>query len=132
MKSAKAAAEKIGLFTSVLNQLRLVLKLMSDRRVPGLVKLLPIGAVLYLLSPIDLIPDVIVGLGQLDDLGVLILGINALINMAPQYVVQELRNEIGGAYQAHKTDSTDKTDSANSPHASGETVDGSYRVVNDK
>lgn len=132
MKSAKAAAEKIGLFTSVLNQLRLVLKLMSDRRVPGLVKLLPIGAVLYLLSPIDLIPDVIVGLGQLDDLGVLILGINALINMAPQYVVQELRNEIGGAYQAHKTDSTDKTDSASSPHASGETVDGSYRVVNDK
>ncbi len=132
MKSAKAAAEKIGLFTSVLNQLRLVLKLMSDRRVPGLVKLLPMGAVLYLLSPIDLIPDVIVGLGQLDDLGVLILGINALINMAPQYVVQELRNEISGAYQAHKTDSTDNTDSASSPHASGETVDGSYRVVNDK
>lgn len=132
MKSAKAAAEKIGLFTSVLNQLRLVLKLMSDRRVPGLVKLLPIGAVLYLLSPFDLIPDVIVGLGQLDDLGVLILGINALINMAPQYVVQELRNEISGAYQAHKTDSTDNTDSASSPHASGETVDGSYRVVNDK
>ena len=120
MKSAKAAAEKIGLFTSVLNQLRLMLKLMADRRVPTLTKLLPLGAVLYLLSPIDLIPDMIVGLGQLDDLGILVLGIKSFISMAPPHVVEELQAEISGARKASNT------------HASEETVDASYRVVDDK
>ncbi len=122
MKSAKAAAEKIGLFTSVLNQLRLALKLMVDPRVPGLAKMLPIAAVLYLLSPIDLIPDMAVGLGQLDDLGILILGIKSFIGMAPAHVVEELRNEINGAGKA----------SSAKAHASDETVDGSYHVVDDK
>ncbi len=123
MKSAKAAAEKIGLFTSVLNQLRLALKLMADPRVPGLAKLLPVAAVLYLLSPIDLIPDMVIGLGQLDDLGILILGIKSFISMAPPHVVEELRNEITGS---------SKTSGKSNAHASEETVDGSYRVVDDK
>lgn len=119
MKSAKAAAEKIGLFTSVLNQLRLMLKLMADPRVPTLTKLLPLGAVVYLLSPIDLVPDMIIGLGQLDDLGILVLGIKSFISMAPAHVVAELQAEISGG-------------KASNAHASEETVDASYRVVDDK
>lgn len=122
MKNAKAAAEKAGLLMSVLNRLRLVIKLMGDQRVPGLVKMLPVAAVLYLLSPIDLIPDVAVGLGQLDDLGVLILGINSFIQMAPQHVVQELLAEIDG-----KGKGKSNTGSSDG-HASDETIDGSYRV----
>lgn len=125
MKNAKAAAEKAGLLMNVLNRLRLVIKLMGDQRVPGLVKMLPVAAVLYLLSPIDLIPDMAVGLGQLDDLGILILGINSFIQMAPQHVVQELLAEINGK---GKTSGNSSTGSNPSAHASDETIDGSYRV----
>ena len=127
MKNAKAAAEKAGLLMSVLNRLRLVIKLMGDQRVPGLVKMLPVAAVLYLLSPIDLIPDVAIGLGQLDDLGILILGVNSFIQMAPQHVVQELLAEIEG-----KSKGNGDTVSGGSAgaHASDETIDGSYRVKN--
>lgn len=127
MKSAKAATEKVGMLMSVLNRLRLVIKLMGDQRVPGLVKMLPVAAVLYLLSPIDFIPDVAIGLGQLDDLGVLILGINSFIQMAPQHVVQELLAEIEGKVKGGNT-SNGNSDSAS--HASDETIDGSYRVKN--
>lgn len=128
MKNAKAAAEKAGLLMSVLNRLRLVIKLMGDQRVPGLVKMLPVAAVLYLLSPIDLIPDVAIGLGQLDDLGILILGVNSFIQMAPQHVVQELLAEIEG--KAKGNSDIGGGSSGSGAHAGDETIDGSYRVKN--
>lgn len=38
-----------------------------------------IGCLFYVLSPIDLVPDFIPGLGQLDDLGAIILTIRSLL-----------------------------------------------------
>jgi uncharacterized membrane protein YkvA (DUF1232 family) len=69
------------------SQLRLVWFLFWDREVPVYLKLLPVLAILYALSPIDLIPDVIVGLGQLDDLTMLLVGGKVFIELAPPQVV---------------------------------------------
>ena len=54
----------------------------------------PVFAVLgaiagYLVFPIDIIPDFIPVLGQLDDLGVLIFGLDFFIRNAPPEVVEE-------------------------------------------
>lgn len=49
---------------------RLVRSLIADRRTPRSAKLALGGLLLYLLSPIDLIPDFIPGLGSLDDIAV--------------------------------------------------------------
>jgi uncharacterized membrane protein YkvA (DUF1232 family) len=38
-----------------------------------------IGCVLYVLSPIDLVPDFIPVLGQIDDLGAIVFTIRALL-----------------------------------------------------
>jgi len=69
------------------SQLRLVWFLFWDREVPVYLKLLPVLAIIYALSPIDLIPDVIIGLGQLDDLTMLLVGGKVFIELAPPQVV---------------------------------------------
>jgi uncharacterized membrane protein YkvA (DUF1232 family) len=68
---------------------RLVWALARDPRVPTQQKLV-LGAVAgYLVFPIDIIPDFIPVLGQLDDLGVLIFGLDFFIRNAPKEVVEE-------------------------------------------
>jgi hypothetical protein len=47
---------------------KLIWRLMGDKRINFLLKLLPVAAVIYLVSPIDLIPDPVPILGYLDDL----------------------------------------------------------------
>ena len=79
--------DKQGFLGGLWQQLRLVQKLFLDPEVPIYLKALPIAAVVYLLFPFDFIPDVIPGLGQLDDITILVLGAKMFIEMAPQQVV---------------------------------------------
>lgn len=68
---------------------RLVWALARDPRVPTRQKLV-LGAIAgYLVFPLDLIPDFIPVIGQLDDLGVLIFGLDFFIRNAPPDVVEE-------------------------------------------
>jgi uncharacterized membrane protein YkvA (DUF1232 family) len=70
-------------------QARLAWRLFWDRRVPLWTKLVPPAALAYILFPVDLIPDVALGLGQLDDLAVLLLGTKLFIELSPPDVVRE-------------------------------------------
>ncbi|MBX3047450.1 MAG: hypothetical protein KJZ53_01915 [Anaerolineales bacterium] len=65
-------------------QFKLLLRLMRDPRVSPLLKVLPVGAVVYLFSP-DLIPMI------LDDAVVLGVGFYAFIELCPPDVVAEHR-----------------------------------------
>lgn len=64
-----------------------------DPRTPWYAKLLVAAIVTYALSPIDLIPDFIPVLGQLDDLILLPIGIGLAIRMVPPAVLEEGRIE---------------------------------------
>lgn len=86
-----------GFFGELWQQARLALALMLDRQVPIYLKVLPLAAVAYLLFPLDFLPDLVPGLGQLDDLTVLILGAKVFIDMAPQDVVQRYLRQFTGA-----------------------------------
>ncbi|MFA6296337.1 MAG: DUF1232 domain-containing protein [Patescibacteria group bacterium] len=46
-------------------------RLFFRKETPFLYKLIPIGAILYIIFPLDFITDVIPVLGQIDDLGIL-------------------------------------------------------------
>jgi uncharacterized membrane protein YkvA (DUF1232 family) len=70
------------LFTEV----RLVARLMREPRVPLFAKALPGLAMLYVLSPLDVIPDVLPLLGQIDDLGILILSMKLFLRLCPSDV----------------------------------------------
>jgi len=65
------------------------------------------AAILYVLSPIDFMPDLLVGLGQLDDLAIIVLAILLFLQLVPASILRE--------------------------HEDGEQViDATYRVVEDK
>ena len=71
------------------NLIKLFMRLMRDPRIPIRRKVL-VGAVLvYVVSPIDLIPDFVVGFGKLDDIVVLSIAINHLTAGAEASIVEE-------------------------------------------
>jgi uncharacterized membrane protein YkvA (DUF1232 family) len=65
----------------------LVPKLMSDKRVPARTKAALTGLAVYLVSPWDIIPDFIPGIGQLDDAIVLLLFIDGVLNQIDDAVL---------------------------------------------
>ena len=64
---------------------------MADPRCPGSAKLLLAAAAAYALSPVDLIPDFIPVLGQLDDLIIVPLLIRLALKRIPRELVDEHR-----------------------------------------
>ncbi len=68
---------------------RLVFRLLLDRRVPLITKLILPAAIVYLVSPIDLFPDVIFPFGRLDDIVALIVAPVLFIALSPRRVVLE-------------------------------------------
>lgn len=79
----------ISALKELIRQVQLAWRLFFDPRVPWLTKIIPPAALIYILSPIDILPDLTLGLGQLDDLAVLLLGIKLFIELAPAEVVRE-------------------------------------------
>lgn len=75
---------------------RLYWRLLWDRRVSIWPKALLLLSIVYVLSPVDLIPDFIPIIGELDDLVVLIAVCRVFIYMCPPEVVQEHVRRIGG------------------------------------
>ena len=85
----------LGLILQLPNRGRLCWRLWRDRRVPKYLKGMVIVALLYVLSPIDLIPEFFVPfIGQLDDATLLLLASYLLIRWSPQEVVSEHRASI--------------------------------------
>lgn len=81
----------LALLPWLLGWLRLVWRLTRDRRVPFLLRLLAPLALIYVLSPLDLVPDRGRIFGWADDLLVLLLASWLLIKFSPRHVVQEHR-----------------------------------------
>lgn len=66
---------------------RLAGRLMREPRVPLLSKGVPVLAALYLLSPLDLAPDFLPLLGQVDDLTVILVALGAFVRLCPPAAV---------------------------------------------
>lgn len=71
------------------NMVKLLGKMMTDGRVPMAEKALFVGAIVYVISPLDFIPDVFPFIGQVDDLYVVALVLLRLINHTDEAVVRE-------------------------------------------
>ncbi len=121
---------------------RLGWRLLQDPRVPAWIKIgVPLLVILYFVFPIDILPDFIPGLGQLDDIGVVLLGINLLARLSPDAIVDEHKRELGitrvsGPTTYRRTDS----DYWKTPPEQGEptrrvsqtnggSIEGDYRVI---
>jgi uncharacterized membrane protein YkvA (DUF1232 family) len=123
MPSEQNVTQQVGFFKSLVNRGRLAFRLMKDPRVPIYLKVIPAAAMLYVISPLDFIPDIAIGIGQLDDIGILLAGIEGFIALCPQYVVEEHQAEINGIDPFNAAPGG----SARSA-GSSETIDGEYHV----
>lgn len=84
------------MFRGFITQLRLTWRLIRDPRVPLWTKIIPFITLGYILSPIDIIPDLLPIIGQIDDLGILLAGMRIFEALAPEDVVQQHRLELAG------------------------------------
>ena len=77
----------IGYVAELPRFLKLLWGLITDSRVEMIDKLLVAGAIAYILTPIDFIPDFIPFLGEVDDIYLLLLSVRRLIENAGRSVV---------------------------------------------
>ncbi|MGI9583991.1 MAG: YkvA family protein [Acidimicrobiia bacterium] len=71
------------------NLFKLLVGLLSDPRIPTRKKVLVATAVLYVASPVDLIPDFVVGVGYLDDIVLLAVVLDNLMSGVDEAIVIE-------------------------------------------
>jgi uncharacterized membrane protein YkvA (DUF1232 family) len=77
------------LLTNLPSFVKLFTRLIKDERVAPGPKLLVAALLAYIILPTDIVPDFLVGLGQLDDLVVLITGLRLFLRLCPAEVVRE-------------------------------------------
>lgn len=71
------------------NMVMLLGRLLKDSRVPTVEKALFVAAIVYVISPLDFIPDVFPFIGQVDDVYVVALTLLRLVNRTDETVVRE-------------------------------------------
>lgn len=117
-------------------------KLYTDPRVSMLLKIaVPVVALLYFVMPVDLLPDFIPVIGQLDEVAIALLLVRMFVALAPSDIVAEYRNKATGTgSQAGATGgSASQKTGSNKASSNGssaqprydDVVDAEYRVVND-
>ena len=93
-KSRNKGAPRTGAKRTVLHYIRqlphfvrLLFGLVTDPRVAMVDKLLVFGAIAYIVTPIDLIPDFIPFIGEVDDVYLLVIALQRLISNAGRLVL---------------------------------------------
>jgi len=87
--AANRATRAVSLLFQLPSLLRLYWRLLVDRRVPLWPKAVLVATLAYVVSPVDLIPDLMPVIGQLDDLTLLVLVGRAFLWWCPADVVTE-------------------------------------------
>ncbi|MHB0868281.1 MAG: YkvA family protein [Chloroflexota bacterium] len=109
---------RIGILWRLWQAARLVWPLLKDPRVPLVTKMVPPSALLYTIFPMDLLPDFLPALGQLDDLALLSLSLLLFIRLCPKEVVRE-----------HMEGSAGRRPPGAGGAGEGRVIDGDYEIL---
>lgn len=82
-----------GVIKNILNQMKLIFRLIGDSRVSILAKVIPVGTIAYLFSPDPIMFPII---GAVDDVALLALGSYIFTELCPPDVVQEHMKALAG------------------------------------
>ena len=77
-----------GRLGMLFSHVRLASRLLREPRVPLWAKAVPLLAVLYLVSPLDLVPDFLPLLGQIDDLSLFLIALAVFPRLCPAAPVE--------------------------------------------
>ena len=85
---------------------------MTDPRVPFWVRVALPLALIYVISPIDILPDFIPVMGRVDDIIAIVVGIMILLKLAPKKVVNQYKKDnktiIDGEYREEDQENQNK------------------------
>ena len=98
-----------GMIRDLIMRVKLILRLMGDRRVSFWLKVIPVAGLLYLISPLDLIPDIALPLiGELDDAAILWLTNYVFVELCPpEVVLQHVKAMTAGTAKTENEDVVD-------------------------
>jgi uncharacterized membrane protein YkvA (DUF1232 family) len=116
MKNKNRPKLTSSFFSTIADEIRLVLRLMADRRVNPLLKLLPIGTLLYFF-----IPDLIIG--PIDDALILGIGTYLFIELCPPHIVEEHREALRNVVDSKLSE----VDNDQIPIYEDEIIEGEFR-----
>jgi len=83
-----------GLIRSLVSNVRLSLRLLRDPSVPLTRKAVLLLVALYFISPVDIIPDILPVIGEVDDLAFGMLALQLFIQLCPPAAVAHHRTAI--------------------------------------
>jgi len=106
-----------GMFEGLALRIKLIMRLMGDRRVSIFLKILPVFTIVYLF-----IPDLVIG--PLDDAGVIWLGLTLFVELCPQQVVEEHMRTLRAAL-----DSSWRQPPQSNPTRDEEVIEGEFHDV---
>lgn len=72
-----------ALLATLIGRARLAVRLLREPRVPLLTKVVLALAMLYVVSPVDFLPDIFPLLGQLDDLAIVLMALELFPMLCP-------------------------------------------------
>src|SRR5262245_41482556 len=75
------------LLRTLFSQARLGVRLLREPRVPLMAKAVPLLGALYLVSPLDLVPDIFPLLGQIDDVSLILIALAVFLRLSPPEAV---------------------------------------------
>ena len=123
-----------NILQDIWQNLQLAFRLYGDPRVSMLLKTMaPVVALAYVIMPIDLLPDFIPVLGQLDEVAIALLLVRLFIALAPPEVVAEYRGEAPASTAGAGAGASSQTkgSGATPKPAREDVIDADFRVVND-
>ncbi len=100
---------RISLLWGFIQQVRLSWRIMRDPRVPIWIKSIPVLPIVYLISPLDFIPDVFLLIGQIDDLAIIYGSMKLMEWLVSNQVVTEHRHTLRQENEGKVIDMTDYT-----------------------
>ena len=127
-KKVVRVGEAAGILAEIIKSIKLIWRLLNDRRVPSWLKMIVPGTLLYLLFPIDIIPDIVPGLGQLDDIVVILLGLKLFVKMCPEEIVRQHLDELASVASSWRVVEEDETPEAEPSRY----IEAPYQVVDEE
>ncbi len=114
--SPSSTTSRPGTLGELIESVQLAWNLLRDGRIsPWLRFGIPALVAAYLIFPFDIFPDVVPGLGQVDDLAVIWIGL--------QFFLSQISPDLVAEYRARKQRPTARQ------QTEGDVIDGAYRVV---
>ena len=105
----KPTSISIGFLQGITDRVKLITRLLVDKRVSPILKLLPLGSLVYLLVPTDFLPII-----PIDDAAVIWAGSYLFVELCPAEIVRQHQRAI--ASESGKSD----------PITTGDVIDGEF------